>query len=126
MQNEILYQKLQDSLVGKQIVFGPKKYGKVIEILFHYESGNAVFYAITDMKKRFNAIQLYELFRNAKGIASQKHFPDGTTFSKYNAGAKAKRIAKAVQMTTPNTIAYVDGEKINISSHVSSERNFND
>lgn len=126
MNNEMLYQKLHDNLLGKQIVFGSKKYGKVIEILSYYDNGNATFYALTDSNKKFNAVELYELFRKVKGLASEKHYPDGTTFSKYNAGRKAKQIAKAIQMTTPNTIAIVNGEKINISSHISSERNCND
>lgn len=125
MSTDSTFQKLQQSLIGKQIVFGPKKYGKVVEILVVVTSDNSIFYAVTDTKKKFNAIQLYELFRNAKGKSSQKHYPDGTTFSKYNVGMKAKRIAKAVQMTSPNTIANINGEEINISSHTSSERNTN-
>jgi hypothetical protein len=122
MDSEVLYAKVSECLIGKQIVLGAKKYGKVIEILYVHDGSSAMFYAVTDMNKRFNAIHLYEFFRKAKGIASQKHYPDGTAFSKYNAGTKAKRIAKAVQMSTPNTIANVRGEQINISSHLTSER----
>lgn len=122
MDYEKLYQKLSDNLIGRQIRFGSRNYGKVIEIEWNQTHGNTLFFAVTNKRKKVNAIQLYELLRKVKGTASEKQYPEGTTFSKYNAGMKAKRIAKAVQMTTPNTIAKIDEEEINISSHLTSER----
>jgi hypothetical protein len=114
--------KVNNDLIGTVTEVFEITNGSDTQYVCVFDSGRKVDgYSILRMISSSNLIRQAQ--SNTNHVGTSISFPDGTAYSKYFVGAKAKHLGNAVCAANIDNIAIVGDEKINITTHLSSSDN---
>lgn len=121
------------ALIGNSIKVNNDLIGTVTEVFEITNGSDTQYVCVFDSGRKVDGnsilrmISSSNLIRQAQSntnhIGSSVAFPDGTAYSKYFIGAKAKHSGNAICAANIDNTAIVGDEKINITTHLSSSDN---
>lgn len=110
-------QSIKDCIVGVNVVLGDNDYGCITDIIVEHDNSCVSLIAETDAGYFFNAIEIYQLYRSIYENVADKHYPEGSEYSRWNVGPKSKSWGSGGAVNAaniPNT-ARIGNESINIA-----------